>query len=315
MFVKSILISLMLFLLPTVRCLSAHAELAYVKEQLAKVPAQDREVLTLFFETLLYDNFAYTLFGEKPVSSEDYHIEGDRFRKSSSLSQGKKIWEKYAHLFQGERFLFTFETAGDFTIIYLINKKAFCTTVERHLSDFRQVIGANVTPEMLLHCLNEKNFEELLCNHSGLIGLLYGFGHSNSFMFHKRQKLLQELGKWLEPPFQLVESVSEDESKEIYADPLAFIRYLQDNHFDTKLDIAHLLDEMQLLSCPAGCPQEDPLSLGNLSLFTLPRFIVFVDNPETEALKAHYSATRHKIMQAYREGDFLEITLCKLIEK
>jgi hypothetical protein len=293
---------------------------AYVCEQLQKIPAEDREALTLFFETLLANNFAYTLFGDKPVSCDNYlAVHGDSSRKCSYLNYGKKTWVQYNSLFPSSKFLFKYQRSGIFEDIFLINKAAFLQTVEHYLPLFQSVLGNDVTPEKLLNTLSQTNisYDEALHYHSGLIGLLYGFGYTNAFCYHKSEELEFEISKWFQPPIYFFK---EDASLEVYKDPVFYFQKLA-YHSNPKIakqvpPELRALFEKRSFTFEDPCDEEDPLSLVNLSLFPLPAFGADCTNRiETKALLEKYRRTRHTIVSAYHQRDFLEVTLCKFIEK
>ena len=294
---------------------AGEAELRYVKEQLAKMPSEDREKLHLFFEALMETYFPYTLFGDKPVSEERYNLEAEKFRKRSCLANGKRVWEKYAALFPSPNFILKFYTCGSSVEVYLINKKAFLTTVEAHLKLFKAVLGENTTPENLLEYIRQDstNHFKALRGHSLLIGLLHGYGYANSSAFHKIDVYEQATGKWLEPPYQPVkEDLSDDELMRIVKYPY---NYFCSTNVKLPPEFRRLLQEEEAISTHANKPECDDSSSSALTLLPLPGFRMLVDDPESAAIKQKYIETRRKIIQAYAEGDFLEVTLCKLIEK
>ncbi|MBI3236478.1 MAG: hypothetical protein HYZ48_02040, partial [Chlamydiales bacterium] len=87
---------------------------------------QDLPVLDSFFrEILFFECFAYTLFGDKPVSVCEYDLENTEL--FCHTSKGYKIWKKYAALLPLSNFLFLFyeNSKKNFCELTLINKKAF----------------------------------------------------------------------------------------------------------------------------------------------------------------------------------------------
>jgi hypothetical protein len=297
----------------------------YVSDQLKKIPAKDQEALTLFFETLLSNDFAYTLFGDKPVSCNNYPLEGDGSIKCSCLNYGKKIWEQYSALFTSSKFIFKYQPRDLYRFpledIFLINKDAFLQTVTQYLPTFQSILGRDITPEKLLHRILQENsnYEEVLNYHSGLIGLLYGFGYTNAFGYYKIDEIEFEIQKWLQPPTYFFK---EDVSLEIYKDPVYYFQNLDQTQnpkiarqIPARLKAA--LEELSNVNMVRNpYPEENPLSLANLSMFPLPAFGADPQNPaETNILIEKYKRTRRDIVYAYNQANFLEITLCKLIEK
>lgn len=289
----------------------------YVQQQLAQMPDDDRDVLRLYFETLLAQNFAYTLFGDKPVSADGYYAPayGDNSMKSAVLRHGKQVWLKYCHLFTGERFVFVYQQRDDFEDVYLINKKAVLDTVGMHLCEFKKVLGDHVTPEIVLEQLvrSDTTYYEVLHHHGGLVGLMYGFGHVNAFLFYRLWEVEVAIEKWLNPPFIL------HVPEKIDQDPFNYymeVAISTDECASMPAELKALFVEYHVLKGQMNSfTDEDALSLSTLCLFPLPNFGARVDHPETLALKERYNKTRQICTQSYSQGDFLEVTLCKLLEK
>lgn len=300
---KKVIISLFLLLrVPTLTASSAE-NVVYVREQLKKIPTQDKRALTLFFETLLADNFAYTLFGSKPVSEEDYNQGLNFHRKKSWLATGKKTWERYSSLFPSSRYVFKYESDKWRQSIILINKQAFLDVVQEYLPLFQSILGTDISPKKLLDKIQLDPYEKTL-NHPVLIGLLYGYGYKNALCFVK-PTLTDQIIKWFRPPVYFYD---EDTSLEIYKDP---IHYFKNQPLEVPEDLAVLL---QKTSNPA-VSISDMYSVDDLALFPLPTFQVDDDNlTDANELFEKYKITRHAIMTAYNGQDFLEVTLCKLIE-
>lgn len=321
---KSVYLAVLLFFSHGLFCTDTKV---YVQQQLAQIPHNDRDVLRLYFETLLAQNFAYTLFGDKPVSEDGYYapLYGDNSMKCALLRQGKEVWLKFHHLFTGQKFVFLYQRRGDFEDVYLINKKAVLDTVRMHLEEFRKVLGDHITPEILLEQLmrSDVQYYDVLHHHGGLVGLLYGFGHANAFHFYRLQLLETSIEKWFYPPLSFLdEKLAGDELEEICQDPFGYFRNaLKDpqNSISAMIpaELRSLFSEYELYrngmhDFPGD---EDALSLSTLCLFPLPCFGANFDHPETAALKENYIKTRLNIIQEYSQGDFLEVILCKLLEK
>ncbi len=301
-------------------CSMVH-DASYVKQQLEQISVDDKQSLTLFFETFLTLNGAYTLFGDKPLSHENYYIPSGGSRKESYLKNGLAVWKKHRHLFALTKFAIKIERKGDFENIYLINKGAFLQATTQHLNDFQAVLGKEFEPHQFLSKLidTDASYMESLGNHTGLIGTLFGFGRDNAFMYYNNQKLTEAIDKYFNPPFLLHGDLTDEELLEVKICPERFFRNaLKNSNSKIKIpDGLRLLledDEMYTKGFRPVCPQEGDLSMANLTPFPLPAFGA-ISSAETCALLEKYTNTRHSIIKAYSDGDFLEVTLCKLIEK
>jgi hypothetical protein len=299
---------------------------AYVKKQLALISPEDKETLTLYFETLLSQNFAYTIFGDKPVSEDNYFalVDGDRSYKQTFLSNGKKVWQKYSHLFPLTKFFFKFQRTEDFEDIILVNKQAFLDTANAHLSIFKNILGGELDANSLLtKIMNaDTTYADSLHHHSGLIGLLYGFGYCNAFIHFKQNQLNQQIEKFISPPFTCFnDSMTGELMEEIRDNPVYFLsKAVKEQKTEKYLKIPESLqslfeEEESGLAMQNFNKEEDPLSLTNINLFPLPAFGADLSSFETKKLHEQYTNTRHKIILAYSGDDFLEVTLCKLLER
>ena len=181
--------------------LSASAQKEIAHEKMQNIPSADLKVLEGFFrELLFFQGFAYTLFGDKPVSTECFDLDNpekpDMFATSC---KGYKTWGKYAHLFPQEHYVFLFyEDADEYQCeMTLINKKAFLQIVDKHREKFAEVFGSEITPEKLLSLIVQKRclWNTPMKDRDDLIGILLGYGKNNAELFQKREELKKERTK------------------------------------------------------------------------------------------------------------------------
>src|SRR5437879_5687581 len=129
-FKKIISILLLLVLFPMVMpfC-QASRNNVHVHSQLQKMPEDDKELLSLFFEALIrLDTFGYTIFGDKPISCTGYspNLRGNFiFPMGATYYQGGELWNKYLPSFNIKNFMFKSERTEDSNVIFLINKNNF----------------------------------------------------------------------------------------------------------------------------------------------------------------------------------------------
>ena len=154
LFKKIIPIFLFLVVFPMVMPLcQAGQNNDYVHSQLQKMAKDDKELLSLFFETLVrLDTFGYTIFGDKPISWTGYspNPRGNFiFPIGATYYQGGGLWNKYLPSFRIKNFAFKFECTGEDYEIFLINKRNFLKVVNEHIAEFRKILGENITSETL----------------------------------------------------------------------------------------------------------------------------------------------------------------------
>lgn len=294
-----------------------------VKEKINKIPQEEQERLSCFFEELIAnDCFGYTIFGDKPASLSGYFTQTTsgglvlRVRNSLFLQDGRKLWGKYGSIFQIKNFIFKFQTNSDQTwnLIYLINKQSFLDAVKKHLHLFQQVLGQQVTAEKLLEEISkeETTVEKVLDYHEGLKGIILGYGSRNSFLFQRRHKVVQAIHTTYPFPYAPPESLnllSEKEKVLLFKEskgvqeskPIYRITHFM-NFFD---EYKYLQTVLQ-----SSAQETEPLSF-----FQLPTFVADHNDSETKELKEKYVRVRKKMAQAYSQGDFLEVTLCAMTEK
>jgi hypothetical protein len=272
-----------------------------VAGQLKKLSQEERKCLDLFFRSsFAFDGLGYTLFGDKPITAICYYepqgINGDvddfyesvvYFSSPENLRNrhGWEIWQKYANLFpvknygviQSKNFI-----ENNCTAVLFLNKKAVLNTVRKNIDDFRAVLGAKITPEILLkQMLNSDDvFGKVLKNHQGLIGTLLGYGRHNAWLFQQREELDLMIGR---RRFSLKKPSTCFSGEEVRA-----------------------LDQRLAQFDDRGILDFNPLLLG------LPHFAADPHAEETKLLKIKYEKQYREIVYRYQQGDFLEITLGQL---
>ncbi len=271
-----------------------------VAKALRTIPKEDRESLEWFFRH--FDVCTYVLFGDKPMAfcgvqrvepykpdiSQVYSFMDSICRlhlENLVQMKGWEAWKKYNHLFPSSQFAFIENETPDGATIVLINKQDFLKQIDENIDYFREVLGKNVTPQQILaDCLHSNNLlKDVLQNHEGLVGILLGFGRNNAHLFFRRSQL------------------HNDEVSQKFS---ITNRTLSPSNGFTTLD-----DEMNDINARFASFEVSEVDDFNPILLSLPRFVADNHSPETKRLKAAYSKQYTKIIQAYKKGDFLEVTL------
>ncbi|MDP1608197.1 MAG: hypothetical protein Q8L98_02650 [Chlamydiales bacterium] len=266
-----------------------------------KTLAQDeRESLEWFFQDLNFSGAAYVLFGNKPMSIclfiEHKLSQKDPLGTVIDLSsrlclpnvrinKGLEVWKKYNHLFTSSKFLLLENRKQDLITIVTIHKQNFLKKVEENIDLFKAVLGAHMTPAMLLkQCLSSDNIiENVLKNNDALLGTLLGYGRHNAELFSRRGEI--------------------EEGKEFRKIPLTNKSLTPSDGFSTVEEEYHSIKGvLRGVNQFYGCDW-NPLCL------PLPGFIVDPNHPETQQLKNEYKKQYKKIINFYRKKDFLEVTL------
>ncbi|WP_148300673.1 hypothetical protein [Candidatus Protochlamydia sp. R18] len=264
-----------------------------VTEILKSIPEDDREVLSrLFYQLMNNDHFAYTLFGDKPVSVTANFIltpYGNifcRMKCGGYFWEKWKVWKKYEHLFPMKNYLLLEESAQTNTKnIFFINKKWFVKTICQHLKIFETILGENITPKNLLNKIERsQNFFSVIKENPILLGILLGYGQHNAELYSRRNDLRQFIDfkqipkipyKMLKPSKQFVSLEEEYQYLNSRLKPFSDYHYL-------------------------------PLIISPV------HFVADYRHSQTVELQKKYQKLRGKISAIYSQGDFLEITLFEM---
>lgn len=238
---------------------------------------------------MLREGGIYVLNGSKPAVLGDFSspnlrelpfFGGRFFKKEVMLKRGLEIWRKYQHLFPSANHVLLFHEKDDLFEILLINKKRFLNEVARNIEDFKAILGSEMTAEILLKKLvkQEEPLSEILKNHSGLLGIILGYGKHNSWLFHQRKMIQNRLdnSQFIPKRFDLIKG--------------------EFNTIDKKFQ-----------------PIEQKRK--SILFFTsLPSFVFDPLHIETHELWKEYRKQRKELTKTYRNKNFLEFALKKYLD-
>jgi hypothetical protein len=235
-----------------------------------EIPQSDRQLLNAFFRNLLFSRgFAYTLFGDKPVSIADYDFEADSYW----------IAKKYVPHFPAERYIFLFDENSRYCEITLINKEAFCQIINQHREQFAEVFGAKISPDRILDLLIQKRsiWNTPIKNHENLIGVLLGYGKTNAALYHQRSQ--------------------------INSKTLGIRKHRKQPSFGYST-MEEELEALNTTLCSFSGEGKH-----SIRFMRLPGFVADPKSLETKKLKKKYSEQRRKIAEKYAQEDTLKIVL------
>ncbi len=287
---------------------------------LQTIPEKDYQQLDAFFQVLIRDDFAYTLFGRKPISVFDYTSKPILFtlyhpKTFLILERGWETWQRYCAYFPSNQFVLKkFITDDDFVReIFLIHKSHTLQAIENHLATFQSILGCSIDPKQFLERLCDPNEDiiETLQGHANLLGILFGYGEVNAMNFERETDICEYLSEKMTPPFS-----SYQEIKALSPDSLMFV-----NASDRKMNLpkpclpspqySSLAEELNDI-----CSQRTIFELNDqiLSKITGPAFASRKEDLETETLRKHYRTTMKRLRKVYREKPFLEVTLTQWMD-
>lgn len=266
-----------------------------IREKMHSIPDDELEQLKALFNYLfLHHVFAYTLFGDKPMSYDATFCESDGLFQLSKYQFS--LWKKYAPLFPSKNYFFLFfesdQDRNNKFEITLINIKAFSEVFESNRVKFIEVFGKDVTVEKLLNLMKEKKspWNTPMKDRDDLIGILFGYGKINAELYYRREELekIQGINKKSPRAFHVG-------GKNLQLFPSSEYSSIKEELHDIegRLSVCHR-DNVQF------------------KVMALPRFAADHAHPETVALINKYKQQRKNIIKKYCNRCVLEVTLEKL---
>ncbi len=263
---------------------------------LSQLSDDERHCLSVFLDfTLFYDNFAYLLFGSKPIAITGCQKSTPSFYFSrhflSSLDveekMGFEVFKKMQHLFCSRNVIVHITEDEDNLYLLMINKKNLLRTLQEHIEDFKQVLGAENTVESLFNRITagKEHLADVLKKHQALLGILLGFGRNNSWLFHEKSTIRTKL-KEFAPPKK------------------------RDSSLEKELD---LMD--QNTTAFSENSRESKYILRNPSAIPLPGFMVDPHSLETKQLKERYEKDRQGMKKIFAKQSFVDATLQLLMKE
>ena len=270
-------------------------------EIINSIPQQDREEIKSLFKNLFkIHTFAYSLYGDKPMTYGDVCLEGNSLFWTYEICQldqlykeileiysepcvlTKKrweIWKKYNNRFRMKKYLLMEKSIGKRKRIFLINKEAFRKIIDNEIDIFKRIIGKEISSEKLLSEFQSENTNvlDLLNDSEGLLGILLGFGKHNSMLFQKREDILDDL-EW-------------KKNSHIY----------RLEELKNKLNLAN--NKLQSLH------EHDPYIIASINRVC---FVADTEHDETVKLRKKYDNLNRKINEIYSREDWFEQTLIQL---
>lgn len=262
---------------------SRQSQSRFLHHDVHPIAEEDRVVLEAFFRDLLFsEGFAFTLFGDKPISVNEYDTDNSElFSKSAA---GYQTWSKYAQLLPESNYLFLFyenQMKGFFEIT-LINKRAVRKVFAQNKDKFLNVFGPKISSEELISLIVEKGslWNTAIKDREDVIGILLGYGRINAELFQKRS----ELG----------------------------LRKGGINKSRTKPSSGYRSTDEELKAISRKLRPFDQRKRSSLSFMSLPGFVADLSSNETVLLKQKYTDQRKQITQKFSKGNILEIVLEQL---
>lgn len=249
------------------------------------IAEKDRPVLDVFFrDLLLNEGFAFTLFGEKPMSVNEY--DQDNFELFCKISQGYQVWKRYAARLSNSNYIFVFyeNTNQKLLEIMLINKRAVRKVIKKNWDLFLEVAGEKTSPDDFISLFIEKGslWNTALKERDDLIGILLGYGRLNSELFQKKSELGQRK---------------------------AGVRKIR-----TVPSAGYATTEEELRALVTTLRPFEKHRRGSLNYMNLPGFLADSNSQETRDLKHQYTHQRKQIIETFSQGDIVDLVVKQIID-
>ncbi len=247
-----------------------------ISDILKTIPIEHQEdIKYLFHHVFLLQDGAYTIFGDKPVSSAGSFLISSWKATLTAKYIGKfgrswETWQAYKQKFPMQKYVIIGEKYPSKKSelvalhVFVINKKKFLETIDTHLALFESVLGKKIDPKKCLDDIESGkcSFWTSINHNDMLMGILLGYGEHNATLFYKKSKRFR-YARYL---FPIEEKKLECSDTESY--PMMIVNAVQ--------------------------------------------FLADLQHPETKFLQKKYKDLRKKIADIYSQGDMLEITLSQL---
>lgn len=272
-------------------------------KQFNAISEGDKQHIKCLFKDLFDTHiFSYTLFGDKPLVFTDiilnpipnsellkimrleHYCEDLLVVNDEPLKYFKErwlMWKKYSPQLKINNYILMEKNIWGHPRILFINKIALTRVVTENMDLFKLTLGEDISGEKLLHQIESENrdLRDILKGHLGLLGILLGFGRHNAMLFHRRERLRENL---------------ESSQCAIINKSMKYQKSL--DHVDEKLIFFHPHDHYLIASKNRVHFLADP------------------NHEETMRLKTKYDQLNKSINKIYSKENWFELTLDKLIE-
>src|ERR1700722_2067729 len=179
-------------------------------EVLNELSDEEQHCLSVFLRISLFpENFAYVLFGEKPMAftSCEKSLPSFSFSRGflSTLDleerKGFEVFKKLQHLFSSKNIVVKITENDSHLFLLMINRKNLLNVLRKNIDDFKQVLGPENTVKSLFHRMTsgDEHLADVINQHEALLGILLGYGKHNSWLFHQKRTITMKLNEFAPP--------------------------------------------------------------------------------------------------------------------
>lgn len=284
---------------------------ASVADKLSRLEKHELVVLEDFFRHLFEEgDFAYTLFGNKPIASCDHNLKLAKnyryfWKKACIDFKGSQIWKKYEDLFPISDYLFILPECidEDYTFsIHLIHISKCRDVIKEHPSLFQNILGGeeNDSLEKVKALLTHpKEFREEFQEYHACLGLLYGYDEKHSLKFQLREHYSEALSSL---PLDITQLNSQDQQQMTKKKRCRF------SSFTSPKDLVKKLNDLSNQRRYSVIND----SMNSLRPYRTPGYMTFNKNSDLKPIPTKIDHLSKKLTHIYYSENFLEIIIKKL---
>lgn len=274
------------------------------QKNISEITPEEKSDLKEFVNFLFKDNYAYTLFGEKPLSLSGYS-RTEKGYDAYVFNKGWKIWNDYL---EDKSLNFTLKkyADGDFERVFIINKRATLNIISKNLAKFNEPqLNAQ---EIFDRMLNNDEFFKAKLDQSVLLGISLGYGSGNAHGF----KRVNDLSKFIAQAYSNNEQIEGlDELSQLFVDDYRELYSTQKEPISLTLDEAK--NELnELLRNRLAFSLHGSYQI--LEKCAAPYLFIYSFDDETKHMYISFNHTREVVIEAYKDKDFFEVTINKWMD-
>lgn len=282
-----------------------------IQEKIMFIDPMDRQKLEIFFRNLFSNgDFAYTLFGDKPLGSIDLFFNGEFLNKQIVVHfVGWQIWKKYQHLFTSNQYCLghydRIATISFFGFM-IVNKNKCREIINQHLPLFKSCFNICKVDDFIEELCSQDFYsikmEDRQKNFYLCLGLLFGYGEKSASFFERRMELIRTIAQY---PYSL-NGLNESDLESVY-----YLDKTKINGSACHIPIQDLINELNDLESKKTYTF---MTTKNNPFYPIKikGFIQYEYDPEIEVIQEKNDALQEKLLKIYYSENFLECILEKL---
>lgn len=283
-----------------------------IQASLDEISQNEKEDLDAFFNQLISRGGAYTLFGNKPITTIWYsgYLDWRDIENTVVCTHGWKTWVKHQQKFPSRTYsIKRIRFSESDWQLFLINKTSTIKEIDKNILLFKRTLGSSLTAEEIWKQMDASDdFFLSVTQRHDLLGILLGYGTENSCAFQRAGDLNLYFSQQLAPPFR-----PSSEWDALTSEAKECVSLYVNRSKPTTLQPLRPQFGYPTLAAELNSLQRNSFDLSEfdhqLDYFSPPAFAVFHDNRETKQLKEDYLTTYELLGKLSRSRFQLETVL------